>query len=85
MALQLPISPLLGSRLWLAVASLAGAYIAVSPIVSWYRLRHIKGPWTAAWSSLWLLRRTSSSTLFEELGDACDQYGMFATPRLSAP
>ncbi|KEY70331.1 hypothetical protein S7711_06807 [Stachybotrys chartarum IBT 7711] len=75
MALQLPISPLLGSRLWLAVASLAGAYLAVSPIVSWYRLRHIRGPWTAAWSSLWLLKRTSNSTLFEELGDACDQYG----------
>lgn len=45
----------------------------VSTVVSWYRLRHIPGPWLASVSNIWIIRAATSERLnlvFEETGKA---------------
>ncbi|KAJ9142909.1 Benzoate 4-monooxygenase cytochrome P450 [Pleurostoma richardsiae] len=45
---------------------------------SWYRLRHIKGPFWAALSDFWLIRLTWRGEVYQRLGDVCRQYGPIA-------
>jgi hypothetical protein len=51
------------------VAFVLFAYLAVANYLSYRRLSHIKGPWFAAWSNLWLVgvvwRRKINLELYE--------------------
>jgi hypothetical protein len=54
------------------------ALITVTIVVnvrSWLRLRHIPGPWFAAFSKLWMLRKTSGGRFHLDLAEACEKYG----------
>lgn len=48
-------------------------------VYAWYRLRHIKGPWLAAWSDLWLINSIISGRMHWKYADACEKYGMLVT------
>ncbi|CZR54663.1 related to pisatin demethylase (cytochrome P450) [Phialocephala subalpina] len=55
------------------------AILAVAQIFSaWYRLRHIKGPWSAGFSKLWLLRHVGGPTMHTDLAEVCSKYGSLA-------
>jgi len=43
---------------------------------TWYRLRHIPGPPSAAFSKFWLLRKTLARRLHLDLAEACEKYGI---------
>ena len=54
------------------------ALITVTIVVnirSWLRLRHIPGPSFAAFSKLWMLRKTSGGRFHLDLAEACEKYG----------
>jgi hypothetical protein len=42
---------------------------------SWYRLRHIPGPFAASLSIWWLLSRTVAGRSDRDLQEACGKYG----------
>ncbi|KAJ9500512.1 hypothetical protein LTR96_000789 [Exophiala xenobiotica] len=67
---------------WLAVvgglASLGLAYWVVSVFLSYRKLRHIKGPWLASISPLWLFYYTCRGTLYLAVEDALKKYGMWS-------
>jgi hypothetical protein len=53
---------------------------------NWYRLRHIPGPPTAAWSKFWLVRRQFGGKLLQHLQDVATKYGThLIKPLLFAP
>ncbi|CRG91690.1 Alpha-galactosidase 3 [Talaromyces islandicus] len=54
------------------------AYIVGSTFYSWYRLRHIKGPWLASVSKSWLIWRTLAGTFDQDFHDVCEKYGRLA-------
>lgn len=56
-------------------AALAAAYLVIQRLRAWNRLRHVKGPRSSGWFDLWMLRRAWSGSLYEDLGELCDQYG----------
>ena len=58
----------------LLVALLLLCFIA-SSIRAWHRLRHIKGPFLASFSYLWLLHSTSKNKQAESFRDIIDEYG----------
>ena len=41
----------------------------------WYRLRHIKGPLSAAFSDIWMLRSAFGGNMWRDFGEICDEYG----------
>jgi hypothetical protein len=43
---------------------------------SWSKLKHIKGPFLAAHSKLWLLRTVSGGRMHEEFYQVCQKYGV---------
>lgn len=43
---------------------------------AWYRLRHVKGPFLASFSKLWLLRAVSGGRMHLDFAEACQKYGM---------
>jgi hypothetical protein len=45
---------------------------------AWYRLRHIKGPFLASFSKLWLIRAVSSGNMHWEFAKVCQKYGTLA-------
>lgn len=49
--------------------------IAVSTVVSWYRLRHIPGPWLASVSNIWIIRAATSKRLSEAFEEVGRSYG----------
>ncbi|POS75469.1 cytochrome P450 [Diaporthe helianthi] len=49
--------------------------VVVSMIVSWYRLRHIPGPWLASVSNIWMIRAATSKRLSEAFERAGSSYG----------
>ncbi|OJD17754.1 hypothetical protein AJ78_02163 [Emergomyces pasteurianus Ep9510] len=55
-------------------SSLAVAYV-VRRLHNWNRLRHIPGPRTCGWTDIWMLRRAWSGSLYEDLGELCQQHG----------
>jgi hypothetical protein len=60
--------------LGLLVALIAAATIRVN-VRSWLRLRHIPGPPFAAFSKLWILRKTLGGCFHLDLAEACEKYG----------
>jgi hypothetical protein len=41
----------------------------------WYRLKHIKGPFSAAFSKFWLVRSHVKQTAYLDVADVCEKYG----------
>ncbi|KAI9736624.1 MAG: hypothetical protein M1834_000828 [Cirrosporium novae-zelandiae] len=58
----------------LVLVSLVIFYILIS-IKSWYRLRHIKGPWLGSISSLFMIKTASSGRMGEIYWETCKKYG----------
>jgi hypothetical protein len=63
-------------------ASLVGFSVAVVLLTlfvyefrSWYRLRHVPGPFLASVSSAWMVKKALSGRFHEHLRDAAEQYG----------
>lgn len=42
---------------------------------TWYRLRHIKGPFSAAFSNYWLVRHVAAGVMHLDLAEVCEKYG----------
>jgi hypothetical protein len=62
--------------LWkLALGLLIISYL-LSLFRSYWRLRHIPGPWLATLSELWYIRAATSGELHLRLAEACSKYGM---------
>ena len=59
---------------WVVVATLI-IYTIGKYIWTYYRLRHIKGPWLTGFTDLWLMRKTWRGEAFRELGKLCEEYG----------
>jgi hypothetical protein len=59
----------------LLAASVAIVWFAISSFRSWYRLRHIPGPFLASFSYLWLARVASSGRQYYIYRDLCNEYG----------
>jgi hypothetical protein len=51
------------------------AILAIKWFHSWYRLRHIPGPFLASLSIVWLLRRTVAGRLDLDLQEVSREYG----------
>ncbi|KAL2108140.1 hypothetical protein VUR80DRAFT_4184 [Thermomyces stellatus] len=47
----------------------------ISSILSWYRLRHIKGPFLASFSYLWIMCSTATGRQSEQFRAVIDKYG----------
>jgi hypothetical protein len=60
---------------WRILATLIAVTIVVR-VRSWLRLRHIPGPPFAAFSKLWLLRKTSGGRFHLDTAEACEKYGI---------
>lgn len=54
-------------------------YALTKYFISWYRLRHIPGPFWAGVTKFWQLKHTWNGTLYLESAEACFKYGMFGT------
>jgi hypothetical protein len=59
---------------WGLLAALITTTIVVR-VRTWLRLRHFPGPPLAAWSKLWLLRKTSGGRFHLDTAEACEKYG----------
>jgi hypothetical protein len=63
--------------LCLSVFSLFIVVFAAQTIQTWYRLRHFKGPFWAAFSKWWLVRHVVGGGTFHlDVYDVCRRYGM---------
>ncbi|KAJ9606749.1 hypothetical protein H2200_008758 [Cladophialophora chaetospira] len=68
----------LGSYLPTAIASLVGVYAVywtVTTYIQFRKLQHIKGPWLASISPLWMFYYTCRGTLYLAVEDALKKYG----------
>lgn len=72
------IDMLLTANLTLSVVVILVAYLLLSSIIAWFRLRHIKGPPLASFSYVWLLRSTLSGKQAENFRAVNDKYGPLA-------
>jgi hypothetical protein len=61
--------------------SLLTLYFIVQCTRTWYRLRHFKGPLSAKFSKLWLLRHVLTGRLHLDLAEVTDRYGASALNR----
>ncbi|EEH40562.2 benzoate 4-monooxygenase cytochrome P450 [Paracoccidioides lutzii Pb01] len=61
--------------LLLLVSALAIGYLVVQRVHNWHRLRHITGPRSCAWTDIWMLRRSWSGSLYEDLGKLHQEHG----------
>jgi hypothetical protein len=61
----------------LAILFLGIAYLILQRIRAWYCLRHIRGPFWAAFSDFWIIRNTGGGRMYLELAEVCDEYGKF--------
>lgn len=50
-------------------------WVVASTVISWYRLRHIPGPWLASISNLWIIRAATSTRLSDAFGEAGKRFG----------
>lgn len=48
---------------------------AVQTLRTWYRLRHVKGPFWAGFSKVWLIRAVSSGNMHWEFANVNKRYG----------
>ena len=64
-------------RTTLGVVSVALVASSVARrIGAWYRLRHIKGPFWAAFSRWWLVRHVPGGNMHTDLLEVTERYGM---------
>jgi hypothetical protein len=62
---------------FIIILFLAGvAFLVISTIRRFYRLRHFQGPSSAAWSKLWLLRTVTSGKMHRIIYETSKKYGM---------
>ena len=62
---------------YLGIILLLGlAYLTFDTIRSWYRLRHIPGPFSAGLSKWWLLKHTWNGSLYLESAEQCFKHGI---------
>ncbi|PKS05393.1 hypothetical protein jhhlp_008768 [Lomentospora prolificans] len=54
------------------------AYVALTSLAAWYRLRHIKGPFLASFSYLWLIQNSAGGRQAEGFRAVNDKYGPLA-------
>lgn len=64
--------------LWPIVAGIVASVFVGGRFRSWYRLRHIKGPFWATMTDFWLIRRTYKGEIYSHLGQVCKDYGPIA-------
>jgi hypothetical protein len=57
------------------VLVLSVALLVGQSVCAWYRLRHIKGPWHAGWSQLWLINSVASGNMHWKYAQVCEKYG----------
>jgi hypothetical protein len=57
------------------VLVLGVALLVGQSVYAWYRLRHIKGPWHAGWSRLWLINSVASGNMHWKYAQVCEKYG----------
>ncbi|OCT52775.1 pisatin demethylase [Cladophialophora carrionii] len=57
------------------ILALGLAYLAIDTIYSWYRLRHVPGPFSAGFSKWWLFKHTWNGTLYLESAEQCFKHG----------
>ncbi|KAI0023898.1 cytochrome P450 [Xylariomycetidae sp. FL0641] len=74
-ALAVALHDLPTARLALYFGLLALAVFLFLSVRSWYRLRHVPGPFLASISSLWLVRNALSGRLHEHLRKVGEDYG----------
>ena len=68
----------LGFSLPIIVGSLIGVYAVywtVTTYIQYRKLQHIKGPWLASISPLWMFYYTCRGTLYLAVEDALRKYG----------
>jgi cytochrome P450 len=63
------------TSLALLVSALGTAWLLASTFAAWYRLRHIKGPFLASFSYVWMFRATTSGSHYDIYGDVFKKYG----------
>ncbi|KAI1318073.1 cytochrome P450 [Xylariaceae sp. FL0255] len=59
----------------LAAGAVVLAYYLISTVVSWYKLRHIRGPFLASITNLWLSRLVWTGQICDTLGEEQKKYG----------
>ena len=57
------------------VLGIGVAFLVGQSVYAWLRLRHIKGPWHAAWSQLWLIDSVASGNMHWKYAKVCEKYG----------
>ena len=62
------------------VTLIISVWTAISTIRQYFRLQHIKGPRSAGFSKWWLIRAVGGGRTHLDLYEACEKYGMPATP-----
>jgi len=66
------------SNIWqlsfIVIGFLVLAYIG-NAVRVWYRLRHFKGPVSAAFSKFWILRSHLQQRVYLDVGEVCEKYG----------
>jgi len=60
---------------WLVAVTVAILYLILARVRAWYRLRYIKGPFWAAFSKWWMMRKTMGGQMHLDLARVCEQYG----------
>jgi hypothetical protein len=64
--------------LFLLFVVLYGVYLVLSPVLQYWRLRHIPGPPLAAWTNFWLMRQLNGKEKFYDVRKRLHQnYGPF--------
>ncbi len=61
------------------------ALLAAKSVRDYFRLRHIRGPWLAGWSNLWMLWALSSGRMNLILADVNKKYGAYRQQKASSP
>jgi hypothetical protein len=62
-------------QLFAVVILAVAAYVSVSGVLQWQRLKHIPGPSGVAWSKWWMLRNTLGGNMHLALEGASETYG----------
>lgn len=61
---------------WFCIAGVLLAFLYVANAIRvWHHLRHIPGPWSAAWSKWWLIRSHMNGRTHLDLAETCEKYG----------
>lgn len=69
---------ILGMSLPVAIGSITAAYLiywVISTYLAYRKLQHIKGPWLASISPLWMFYYSCRGTLYLAVEDALRKYG----------